>query len=116
MESLYDQVLNFVQALRPQAFVIHENTRQPRNVPDAQVSRLWADATSHSTVIVNGLKYGASLDRRGKKACYAFVDGRHAVIIDRLITVTAGNQPPIHCAIVRPFAAVIAPELPWHHL
>lgn len=77
-----------------------------------------AAVLSYSHVVVAGLRYGASTAHRGRNYCHAYINGRDAVRIDRICSVShltpGGKMLVANIAVVRPFinSEHIA-EMPW---
>jgi hypothetical protein len=71
---------------------------------------------NHSYVECSGIRYGAYQHTSGKGYCYAYIDGRHPVRIERILAIEfpgAANMRAV-CALVRPFQVPqTEPHFPW---
>lgn len=72
---------------------------------------------SYATIMVHGIKYGASTHHHGKNLCYAYLSGRRAVRIDHIlaIEITRGRElsTKTTVAVIRPFKAALDILTPW---
>ncbi|KAG9074782.1 hypothetical protein FS749_013632 [Ceratobasidium sp. UAMH 11750] len=69
-----------------------------------------------SYVEYEALRYGSYWHTSGRRACYGYIDRRHAVRIERVLSIEIPDRPDMRtiCVIVRRFEApVIEPVFPW---
>lgn len=75
---------------------------------------------SYAYVTVAGVRYGAAAAHRGRNYRYAYINGRDAVQIERLLRVShispTNQEIHAHLAVVRPFLGTdLAARMPWIH-
>ncbi|QRV72064.1 Transposase family Tnp2 protein [Ceratobasidium sp. AG-Ba] len=71
---------------------------------------------NYSYVEHNGVRYGAQQHTSGKGYCYGYIDGRHPVLIERILVIEIPGEPDLRCvcALVRKFQAPpVEPNFPW---
>ncbi|QRV78265.1 Transposase family tnp2 [Ceratobasidium sp. AG-Ba] len=108
--GIYELMLQFCIELWPDAGIFGPGLA--RNLYLAPVGMV----RNHSYVEFNGTRYGAYTHTSGKGYSYGYIDGRHAVRIERILHVKFEGEEGMECicALVRGFQLPRAvPQFPW---
>lgn len=108
--GIYNIVLQFCLQLWPNAGIFGPGMVQNHYLAPMGMVR------NHSYVEYNGIRYGAYQHTSGRGYCYAYIDGRNAVRIERILHIefpVVVNMRAI-CALVSPFQIPqVEPHFPW---
>lgn len=108
--GIYDLVLQFCKDLWPGAGLFGPGMILNHYLAPVGMVR------NHSYVEYNGIRYGAYQHTSGKGYCYAYIDGRNAVRVERILCVEIPGVVHMRtvCALVRPFQLPqVEPQFPW---
>ncbi|QRW25937.1 Transposase family tnp2 [Rhizoctonia solani] len=107
--GLYETVFEFCTAKWPNAGIFGPNVIGVHYLAPHGMVR------NHSYVEFNGIRYGSHEHTSGKGYCYAYIDNRQAVRIERILAIEIpGTRFRGICVLVRLFQAPeVEPDFPW---
>ncbi|QRW22084.1 Transposase family tnp2 [Rhizoctonia solani] len=107
--GLYKTVFEFCTAKWPNAGIFGPNVIGVHYLAPHGMVR------NHSYVEFNGIRYGSHEHTSGKGYCYAYIDNRQAVRIERILAIEIpGTRFRGICVLVRLFQAPeVEPDFPW---
>ncbi|KAG8695515.1 hypothetical protein FRC08_007730 [Ceratobasidium sp. 394] len=108
--GLYDLVLWHCQEVWPDAGIFGNGQVLDLYLPPEGVVR------NYSFVEYDGIRYGAHTHTSGKRYCYAYIDGRQPVRIERVLHIEFPGNPNMCtiCVLIRRFQVPERePEFPW---
>ncbi|KAG8705913.1 hypothetical protein FRC08_001369, partial [Ceratobasidium sp. 394] len=107
---LWRLVVAFCNQVWPNAGIFGPDAIQDKFLPREGAVR------NFSYVEYEALRYGSYWHTSGRRACYGYINRRHAVRIERVLSIEIPDRPDMHtiCVIVRRFEApIIEPVFPW---
>ncbi|KAG9079518.1 hypothetical protein FRC06_007685 [Ceratobasidium sp. 370] len=108
--GIYELILDYCQQIWPEEGIFGNGQVRDLYLPPEGV------ATNYSFVEYDGIRYGAHTHTSGLRYCYAYIDGRYPVRIERVLLIDFPGYPRLRtiCVLIRRFCVPEhEPRFPW---